>query len=252
MEHVLILTKNTLIEETMVKKLQCLNYEIFCSTDLLTRLNSNGMNPFFGYFRWVLLSETLCHEEVEQVLAQLQRYPVIVLRIAEQAPSEEDQAYWKEKGLADWVAKTISFEEFREKLSVLQRQRQAGKNSHLVSFPKDPLTNSSVTLEMMMKRLSKTEKKVFNCLAESFAQGKVLSRKELCEYLWSEGQTPSNMSQLSCLINKLKRKFEQQGVIGDTITTLWGRGYKLNDDFYDQWVKDQPAAIPLVRYSATN
>lgn len=45
------------------------------------------------------------------------------------------------------------------------------------------------------------------------------------------------MSQLSCLINKLKRKFEQHGLTGETITTLWGRGYRFSDELYEYWLK---------------
>ena len=91
-------------------------------------------------------------------------------------------------------------------------------------------------LKLLLKSFSKTERKVFEKLLEAYPQSGVLSRKELCEHLWQDGDTPSNMSQLSCLINKLKRKFELHGIAGETITTLWGRGYKLSSEFYERWL----------------
>ncbi|MBO1305753.1 winged helix-turn-helix domain-containing protein [Enterococcus sp. 669A] len=254
MQHALILTKNILPEESLVKKLQRMSYETLCSTDLLSRLAHPSTSAVLSYFQWVLLSESLCNHEVESILQQLTGYPLIMVRVTENYPNEEDQAFWKERGLSDWLEKDAGFEETREKLSALQQQRQQEIESgnRILSFPTgESAANGSTTLEDLYDRFSKTEKRVFEYLVKAYSEQGVSSRKELCEHLWREGDTPSNMSQLSCLINKLKRKCEMQGIQGEIVTTLWGRGYMLSDEFYQRWIQGSQM-FDMQRYYSVN
>lgn len=239
MQHVLILTKNPLAEETIMVKLQRLNCEILCSSDMLHRLQQGTVSPFLSYFQWVILSESLCHSEVLQLLPQLKSYPLLILRVVESYPSEEDRVYWQEQGISEWLYKETNYETLREKMNELtmQLEQELAVNNQILSFPNQGETITQNNLQLLIKSFSKTEKKVFEKLIEAYPKTGALSRKELCEHLWRDGDTSSNMSQLSCLINKLKRKFELQGITGETITTLWGRGYRLNDTFYEYWMR---------------
>lgn len=235
MQHALILTKNTVSEEGIIEKLRRLNYETLCSVDLLYHLQKYTSSSFFSYFHWVFLSETLCNEEVDLVLKQLENYPVFLVRIVEKSMDEEETAYWEGKGMSGSLKKDATFEEIREKLHDLQkdlREKQTSNNKIVILGE-----NEKVGLKPLMSRLSKTEKKLFENLLNAYSKGVVLSRVELCERLWPEGGTPSNMSQLSCLINKLKRKLEESGIAGETIITLWGRGYKLGSEFSEFWIQ---------------
>ncbi|EOH90987.1 winged helix-turn-helix domain-containing protein [Enterococcus pallens] len=252
MQHVLILTKNTLTEGSIISKLQRMNCEVLCSTDMLNRLQKGSVSPFISYFQWVILSESLCHAEVEQLLLLLKNYPLKVLRIVENYPNEEEQTYWQEQGIADWLTKDTSYEDLREKVNDLTRQleQETAVGNQILSFPHSAEYPEQTTRKLLVKSLSKTEKKVFESLIEAYPKSGLLSRKELCDHLWREGDTPSNMSQLSCLINKLKRKFEQHGFTGETIITLWGRGYKLSSEFYDYWLLESQQMEET--YYATN
>ncbi|MGG5317747.1 winged helix-turn-helix domain-containing protein [Enterococcus sp. AZ072] len=254
MQHALILTKNTLIEEETIHYLQRLNFEILCSTDLFYRFQKYENNAFLSYFRWIILSETLCHEEVESLLKQLKSYPLVILRIAEKYPSEEDQAYWKELGLTDWLVKGTSFSTLREQINQVQSrtQKEAAAMNPVLSFPAKSDIPANPNKELLIKSFSKTEKKVFEQLLGANEKGQVLSRHELCDYLWNEGGTPSNMSQLSSLINKMKRKFELAGIASGTITTLWGRGYQLSSEFYDYWTQCTESEGSLLSYTLSN
>ena len=255
MQHVLILTKNSLAEEPLVQKLQRMNCEILCSTDLLKRLRTGTVSPFLSYFQWIILSESLCNSEVEQILQLLKNYPLLVLRVVEAIPNEEDQAYWQERGLVDWVAKETSYELLREKINELQQQvkQEAVTGNQILNFPTTQGNKAKPNnLELLIKSLSKTEKKVFECLIQSYSTSGVLSRQELCDHLWQDGSTSSNMSQLSCLINKLKNKFELHDIAGETITTLWGRGYKLSSTFYEYWLENSQQLEESKYYSAIN
>lgn len=253
MQHALILTKNTLAEETIIKKLQQLNFETFCSTDLLYRLQQSTALPFLSYFQWVILSETLCDEEVEQLLCQTKGLPLLTIRITESQLTEEEQTEWKNYGLADWIVSDATFTTVREKINCLQKQLQeeSTTGSQILNFPITANIFGNKGLKALVKSLSKTEKRVLENLIQAYPSTGVLSRKELCEQLWCDGETSSNMSQLSCLINKLKRKFELHGISSESITTLWGRGYKLSSEFYEYWMENSQQE-EVVQYSATN
>lgn len=254
MQHVLLLTKNSLFEGSIVERLQRLNYETLCSTDLIHHLEHPTTAAFLSYFQWVVLGDSICHYEAEKLLQQLKNYPIYVLRVVEEYPNEEEQDVWRRQGLSDWLVKDASFEALREKLSSLKEtfNQEMTKNHRILTFPSEvpkTVTTSSMTL---VKSLSKKERKVFEYLLKSYTEGIVLSRTELCEYLWNDGDTPSNMSQLSCLINKLKRKFELHGVTVQAITTKWGQGYQLSDEFYDYWIQCTEQDNPVLYYSNSN
>ena len=254
MQHVLILTKNPLAEESLIGKFQRMNCEILCSTDLLNRLQQGTTSPFLSYFQWIVLSESLCNSEVEQILRLLKKHPLLILRLVENVPNEEEQTYWHERGLAEWILKDTNYETLREKMNELQLQikQETAAGNQILAFPTQGEEAAPNNLKLLLKSLSKTEKRVFECLIKAYATSGVMSRQELCNYLWQDGDTSSNMSQLSCLINKLKHKFELHGITGETITTLWGRGYKLSEEFYEYWLEGSQQLEELNYYSATN
>lgn len=74
--------------------------------------------------------------------------------------------------------------------------------------------------------LSKKELLLFHCLMNSGTT--VVSRTELCEYLWRESPTNSHLSQLSLLIQKVKMKLQASGIDYIQIDTVWGQGYKVH------------------------
>lgn len=244
MQHVLILTKNVLSEDPLIQQLHYLNYEVLCSADLIQPLQQGRMSPVISYFQLVIISETVSNSEAEQLLPTLKRYALAVVRVGEAVPASE-QAVWQEQGLHYWITKRPTVQELREgmleALRSLEEQRITG--SQILDFPINTESSKAFgPLRNVYKSFSKTEKKVFERLLWAQSHGGVISRQELCEYLWEDGQTSSNMSQLSCLINKIKVKFDQAGHSHEIITTLWGRGYKLNEEFYQRWLTEEQEA----------
>ena len=112
-------------------------------------------------------------------------------------------------------------------------------NNQVVAFPMNEEEAVTSLVRSVYDSFSKTEKRVFERLILAHTKNQLVSRKELCEYLWEEGETPSNMSQLSCLIHKIKRKFELAGITNEVIATLWGRGYRLNEEFCERYLDEQ-------------
>mgnify|MGYP000402906398 CR=1 FL=1 len=189
----------------------------------------------------MILSESLCHSEVEQLLSRLKSYPLLVLRVVETYPSEEERVYWQEQGISEWLYKDTNYETLREKMNELTKQleQEIAVGHPILTFPHTGEPIEQKDLRLLMKSFSKTERKVFEKLMEAYPQSGVLSRKELCDYLWRDGDTSSNMSQLSCLIHKIKRKFELAGITNEVVATLWGRGYRLNEEFCERYLDEQ-------------
>lgn len=229
MNKVLILTKNILAEQQLQKQLQLLNYEVFCSTEIF---KNNQMITILQYFPIVMISETISNLEVEKFLSLLDKGNNLVIRLTTDELIEENKEEWREKGLFGWVSKQISSDSIREKLVLLQstyyeeRLEQESKECP----PVQKMENRSLQTTTGRVFFSKKEERLFKLLLE--ARGSMLSRNDICEILWSEGETDSNRSQLSCIATKIKTKFKNIGYQGETIITKWGQGYALAPTFY--------------------
>lgn len=237
MTQVLLLTKNILSNQTLQEKLQQLNHEVWCSAQLVDQVQRFGTPPtVIQQFQIVIFSKTICDYETESLLDFFSRYPIGVLREVEIMPSAEEQAKWQEQGLHDWLLEEESLISLREKLAQSQAAviQTNDTNRRVVPFPNGGIRQE---LDALQVHLTGKERRLMDLLIQ--AQGELMTRKEICEEIWTEGETPSNMSQLSCMVNRIKRKFEEQGVEGKIIVTHWGKGYQLSEAFYQQCVGNQ-------------
>ncbi|MGG5318759.1 helix-turn-helix domain-containing protein [Enterococcus sp. AZ072] len=226
MNRILILTKNILAEQQLQKQLQLLNYEVFCSAETF---NNHRMLSIVQFFPIVLLSETMSNLEVSKIIAALSEGKNMALRLTSESERNEEE---KEAGIFGYLSKALSFDSMREKLVLLQSTyyEERLENKSQECPPVQRMENR--TLETATGRIyfSKKEERLFQLLLE--AQGGMLSRAEICEVLWSEGETDSNRSQLSCIATKIKSKFKKIGYQGDSLITKWGQGYALAPEFF--------------------
>lgn len=230
MNRILILTKNVLAEQQLQKQLQLLDYEVFCSTEVL---RNEQMHAICDYFPIILLSETISNLEMERFLPNVNQTNNLVIRSVINESDEEELRAWKEFGIVGGLSKSLSFDGLREKLVELQNDyydTQFESNSTSCS-PISKLENRTLETSYGRVHFSKKEERLFKLLLE--AKGVLLPRSEICEVLWSEGETDSNRSQLSCIATKIKNKFKDAGYQGDTIITKWGQGYGLDLAFYN-------------------
>lgn len=80
--------------------------------------------------------------------------------------------------------------------------------------------------------LTHKERKLLTALFE--AKGSTVSREDLSYQIWDQKPSNSTMTQLSTITARLKTKLSSQGINGETIQTIWGVGYKLSEEFYEQ------------------
>lgn len=228
----LLLTKNILANQELQNKLQGLNDEVWCSNLLLDQIQRFGVPVFVSQqFQLIIFGKTICDDEAQELLQALRDYPLMILREVEQEPLDEEREKWTERGLHGYLSENDTQEMIREKIALANQKRTQTTDlkKRIVPFPH---SDTKSEFDSSRIRLTGKEQIVMNLLVR--AQGEIMTRQELCEKIWSDGNTASNMSQLSCMINRIKRKFENQGVDGRIIITHWGRGYQLSEYFYQQ------------------
>ncbi|MGG5318573.1 winged helix-turn-helix domain-containing protein [Enterococcus sp. AZ072] len=241
MKHVLILTRNVLSEESLIQQLHYLNYEVLCSAHLIQPLEDGKILPVISYFKIVIISETISDNEVVNILPTLNSYGLVVIRAGE-SPSPDEKRMWKENGILHWINKLPSVKELREGLAeaAIILEEKIGNKDHFKSFStKHVIPLHAGNLRSVYMNFTKSQKNIFDRLLWAQNQETILSRKDLCDYLWNDGITNSNLSQLSCLIQKIRNKFKQCGLPYDVITTVWGKGYELNEEFYQCWLTEE-------------
>lgn len=79
-----------------------------------------------------------------------------------------------------------------------------------------------------LHRLSQTESKILSILIE--AGNQVVTREEICHKVWNEDVTKSHLASLSSTVTRIKTKFEQGNLEKIAIHTLWGKGYRINQN----------------------
>ena len=232
MQPILILTKNLLLEQPLQEQLQLLNYEVLCSVHLLQQVKEEPQA--IAKFQVVIFSETVTNREVTTIVSHLTPNSFIFFRKFGKAPTSEEQEQLRALGITEWLTEGTSVDLLREHLSEkIEQLQQTGEKEGRSLQLNTELTNQ--IFENFLKTLTKKENQAFLYLRA--AEGGIISREELCDYLWSEPLSHSRMSQLSVLVKNIKQKLQDFGFSEDLLRTIWGKGYCLTPDFFTSNMK---------------
>ena len=227
MISILLLTKNILVEQEMQTKLQRLNYEVFCCSNMFYLAAQQAKKlQMINYFDYIILSETISENEMRQLLVTIPESKTI-LRKLEKEPEKQLE------GVDGWISEGSSIEELRETLC--RWEKSSASQDVILSLVGSRIGVGAEVHTTGSLTLSKLERRALEKLYQ--ANGKVISREELCEYLWTDGATKSRLAQLSILIKKLRIAFQKDGITGETVQTSWGEGYLLTTtamEYYEQ------------------
>ncbi|MEO1769345.1 winged helix-turn-helix domain-containing protein [Candidatus Enterococcus ferrettii] len=222
--QILVLTENILATKSLQNKLQSLNNEVWCSSQLLGQLQrENIVSLICQQFQVVIFSNTIGDKQTQLLLEIFSDHSLVLLRETDTKLEEEEKLYWLEQGIHDWIDPEALASEIREKM--FRAYTNIENEDSLKSTKFFSFEFFEDELETYHIRLSKKEKEVLHTLVQ--AKGNIVSRQELCEQLWTDGETFSNMSQLSCIIKRIKQKFKAKGIENLLISTCWGKGYQL-------------------------
>lgn len=240
MKPILILTKNLVIEQPLQQQLQHLNYEVFCSVDLLECLKSSvyqaeakqeALKGYLLNYQEVILSETLADSEIRELLPILKSDKRALLRKSGNKPSASEEEHLKKLGVVDWLSGNQSIDLLREQLSEKLAPYQKDE-TNIVFLYKNEQAMPNGNLLQLKKSLTKREQTMLDCLIRS--KGGVVSREKLCARLWNEAPNNSHLSQTSVLIKRIKMKLQIAGFDPEMLQTIWGSGYMLTQGVFDK------------------
>ncbi|MDT2397074.1 helix-turn-helix domain-containing protein [Enterococcus avium] len=215
--NVLILTKCVFAEGELIKKLNLLGHEVFCSNRLFEELIKDSKNyPVINYFPNIIFSETISDDEVGQIVKNENIQHSSLFRKATTF-SKNHREYENED--VNFLFMDDPLEEIGEKLRKNQVQCQQNSKPNLLSFNIKDIDS--------MLFLSNQERQVFEILYN--AKGRVISREEICKKIWSQ-VTNSNLAQTSTIVRRIKIKLEDSGFSTCDLQTIWGKGYRMITD----------------------
>ncbi|MFR4507012.1 MAG: winged helix-turn-helix domain-containing protein [Enterococcus avium] len=226
MGTILILTKNLMAEQQPQETLQYLDYEVFASVKAFHFLtHTNNLEHPIKNYQAIVLSDTISEFEIVEIVPKLKAENQIILRKNINTPPKRLKQQWKTIGIDGWLSNDNLLEQAREVLSE--------KLEDLNDFEEDQfLLNTQVRkvcrntdLEKLNIFLSNKEKLVFKHLRE--AEAGIVSRTDLCHYLWGDEPNNSYLSQISIIVRNIRRKMVEYGYLDISIETLRGTGYRL-------------------------
>lgn len=232
MNQVLILTRNILSDQETQRKLQSLNYEVFSSTKLFDYCSKNreGLDVLH-FFQYIILSETICESEVDDLGPVLKGYSDHIIRKVENEEAAKQADYYKRGIVSGLITTNDSIDELRERLAQLKSTSKTGiANQKMIveakEYGKGKLSMNRLEVRSILNRLSKNELKVLSALLQN--EDRVVTREEICERVWGESISNSQLASLSSITSRLKTKFSKMNLEQSAIQTFWGRGYQLD------------------------
>ncbi|MDT2659267.1 winged helix-turn-helix domain-containing protein [Enterococcus hulanensis] len=218
---IMIITRNILVEQNLQKQLQHLGHEVFCKS---IETSQSEFRLLVKIFDSIILSETLSNEESQIIIQQvhLEKEIIEVIRKVEIFPSKKQAIELTELGINSYLPISATLEDLREKYAEKQTNREKDTSG---------LFNLVSKRSCLSIPLSKNEKKLLRILLEN--TGSCIERNIISEKIWGIQSTNSSMCQLSALIKKIQKKFEEAGFEHRVILTYWGQGYQLNPQAED-------------------
>lgn len=252
MNHILLLTRNVLVEQELQKKLQGLGYEVYCSSDIFDLLiYQQKSTSLFHFFQSVILSETICEAEVQRFVSVLKDYPISIIRKVDESMTVTDQKYLEDNQINAIITTNDSVDELREclyQLSIKNTSDTGRRLEHVSSKVEtirpvkvkgvDEQLKEQKELAEVLQRLTGIETKILRILIE--ADGQIVNRADVCLEIWQDGVNDSHKASLSNTVSKIKAKFSHLRLKDHAIETVWGKGYCINHDLLDR-IKNEKA-----------
>ncbi len=225
MKSVLVVEDEPRVADFLLRGLRGEGYRVSLARDGQQALDATETERFDVILLDVMLPGGPDGREVCQRLrARRDATPVLMLTALD---AVEDRVEGLRLGADDYMAKPFSFDELLARIAALLRR--AGGASGVVSrlelgdlaFDRDSLvvTRRGRRVELTAKELALLE------LLLS-APGRVFTRERILSNVWGLSEDPLT-NVVDVYIGRLRRKLDLEGPDGPAITTLRGRGYRI-------------------------
>lgn len=182
----------------------------------------------------VLLDLMLPKSSGFEVLKYIRSVSVIPIIIVTAKDSDTDKMMGLNLGADDYMTKPFSLVELLARMKANIRRATVYSNSeaskdNMIRY-KDLTINSSnyvVSKNGIDLDLTRTEFEIVRLLASN--QGRAFSKEQLYNAIWKEPYY-ENENVLNTHINRLRRKLSNDSEKNNYIKTLWGIGYKMEEE----------------------
>lgn len=220
MTKVLLLSKNPIIESRLQNILQRVNAEVYCSSSLFYEASEHLQ--VIQYFTLIMVCDTISNVELGKNIKSLKDSGLPILRRGNQSQIEDTEFAWLGEYIDSWLEFDDSDSVIIDKIARAQVYAESTQSVRVEPFSRNNFSN-------FLNRLSKKEKQLLCFLYE--ANGKSVSREDLCQKMWHSESNHAGLSNLSAIAKRLKVKMNDSGLSEDCVGSSWGQGYYLHTPF---------------------
>lgn len=173
----------------------------------------------------VLLDINLPYADGYHICRELRKKSDIPILVVTSRNSEVDELMSMNLGADDFIAKPYNLHILEARISAILRRSQNAQTKDVIEYKglSLDLLSGTVSYQGESVLLTKNELKMLAFLIQH--QGKIVSRDDLMEYMWSS-EAFIDDNNLSVNMTRLRKKLEQLG-FPETIETRRGLGYQL-------------------------
>lgn len=231
-EHILVVEDDVDINNLIAKKLQKHNYKViqaFSGSEANLRL---GMDNF----QMVMLDLMLPGIIGEELIKDIRKNKDILIIVISAKTSLDDKVKVLELGADDYITKPFELEEILARVNAqLRRYRRFGENindnfnNEEHKFKELVLNEQSRSVKVRGENITLTNYE-FNILCLLLKNpDKVYSRETLYEQVWKSGYYGEDNS-VNVHVSNIRKKIKDIAEGEEYIKTVWGIGFKLNND----------------------
>lgn len=173
----------------------------------------------------VLLDINLPYADGYHICRELRKKSDIPILVVTSRNSEVDELMSMNLGANDFIAKPYNLHILEARISAILRRSQNAQTRDVIEYKglSLDLLSGTVSYPGESVLLTKNELKMLAFLIQH--QGKIVSRDDLMEYMWSS-EAFIDDNNLSVNMTRLRKKLEQLG-FPETVETRRGLGYQL-------------------------
>lgn len=182
-----------------------------------------------GGISLLLLDVTMPGADGFQVCREIRRESNVPIIMITARGEDYDRIMGLELGADDYVVKPFSPQEVMARVKAVLRRLPREKGEKCVSVGNLKLDEDRGEAEISGVRLSLTRKEYDILCLMLQNPGRIFSRESLLDSLWGYDYTGDTRT-VDTHIRRLRAKLENAGARGFSVSTVWGRGYRLTGE----------------------
>jgi DNA-binding response OmpR family regulator len=225
MRSVLVVEDEAAVADVLLRGLGAEGYRVALARDGREALDAAAAERFDVILLDIMLPGGMDGRDVCQAIrARRDATPVLMLTALD---AVEDRVEGLRLGADDYLAKPFSFDELLARIAALLR-RAGGASSVVSRLELGDLVfdRESLVVSRRGRRVELTAKELALLELLLSAPGSVFSRERILSNVWGLSEDPLT-NVVDVYIGRLRRKLELEGADGPAITTLRGRGYRI-------------------------